>query len=124
MIHKQVQNQFCVDVRAGKGFIPYTHFKDKFSRSQNVTSLGQLLVSQLRQIPGCSTSAAVAISEKFGGTLASITNKLKQMPPHAAEDTISQIKKKGLANNSTRILKKTAFYTRRLLTESKYSGLH
>lgn len=50
-------------------------------------------MSQLRQVPGCSTHAAQAIANRFGGTFHSLHRSLSCADPTARIDTVAEVKK-------------------------------
>jgi hypothetical protein len=67
--------------------------------------VGDLLVLQLKQLPGCSTNAAQAISDRFGGTLLSLHSSLSGLstmaavvspsPPSALTETSLSLSREG-----------------------------
>lgn len=65
--------------------------------------MSDLLVSQLRQVPGCSTHAAKAISDRFGGTFQNLHRSLSSVDHVAAVDSISEVKKVGKTGALSRI---------------------
>jgi hypothetical protein len=59
-------------------------FQEQSSRRQRLEVVGDLLVLQLKQLPGCSTNAAQAIADRFGGTLFNLHNSLSSTASTAA----------------------------------------
>jgi ERCC4-type nuclease len=61
-----------------------SEFQANSSRKQRLETMSDLLVTQLRQLPGCSTSAAEAISKRFGGTMSNLHFSLSSLDSVAA----------------------------------------
>lgn len=60
-------------------------FQSISGRNQRIATVGQLHVAQLRQVQGCSVSAATALSSRFGGTMFNMHQRLSSMVPVAAK---------------------------------------
>ena len=60
-------------------------FQTRSSRNQRISTIGQLHVAQLRQVRGCSVSAAGAISKRFGGTMLNMHMQIYSITPVAVE---------------------------------------
>ena len=60
-------------------------FQKNNLRAQHLSTVGALLVGQLRQVPGVSVAGAEAVAGRLGGTLAQLSRALHGMSPGAAQ---------------------------------------
>ena len=62
----------------------FSNFQTNSSKNQQLEVVSDLFISQIRQITGCSTCAAKAISDRFGGTMVNFYNALSKLDFTAA----------------------------------------
>jgi hypothetical protein len=86
---RQIERKFYKgcdsDSDTDESFMSLLDFQKNNLRSQSMATVGNMLVGQLRQVPGVSVSAAEAIAEKLGGTMALLGRTLHGMSPGGAQ---------------------------------------
>ena len=84
---RQIERKFYkgCDSDTDESFMSLLDFQKNNLRSQSMATVGNMLVGQLRQVPGVSVSAAEAIAEKLGGPMAMLGRTLHGMSPGGAQ---------------------------------------
>ena len=84
-VNRQIEKRFYQGSPDSEEFMSLLSFQSNNVKKHRMSTVGDLLIGQLRQVPGMSVSGAEGIAAKLGSTMAQLSRKLHGMPSGAAQ---------------------------------------